>query len=125
MVWVVNHRAKGGAGMPLVSIIYQERAVGPEVLLRLYELRQTIAEQLSTSESELTEDQIQLNYERAHPFNIGRELQVIVKANRHPERLGTIDERTQQISAQLKKLIGPKIHGFVYIRLTEGGLESF
>lgn len=119
--------------MPLVRIIYQETADHPEVLRRLQVgLQEIVASALTTPNARLVKDDIELIFELGDSLNIGKDLKVIVSANDFAERKKNLQERSEQISAGVKKLLshsplhsGKQIHGFVYVRLSDGGLGKF
>lgn len=116
--------------MPIVRIVYKGKANDIDILLRLRDnLRKICAQELSTQKIQLKEDDIQLNFEEGHPFNIGKDLQIAVSANNFPERADDIQERADRIAEKIKPLLissnGETIHGFVYPLLGEGGLGEF
>lgn len=119
--------------MPLVRIIYQGKADHPEVLRRLQVgLQEVVANALSTSDAKLAKADIELIFEPGNSLNVGKDLKIIVFANDFVERKGNLQERSEQISEGVGELLSPsphrngeRIHGFVYVRLSDGGLGKF
>lgn len=118
--------------MPIVRIVYKSLADDADILRQLHEgLQEIVASALSISEARLSKDDIELIFESGNPFNTGKDLKILIFANDFAERKKNIDERAEQISAGVKRLLSPTSTaralpaGFVYILLSEGGLGKF
>lgn len=118
--------------MPIVRVIYSGK-VEESVLLKLHhKLPGIVARELSTPDSALDDDSIELIFEAGHQFNRGKDLKILVNGNDLPKRVENIQQRSERIANKIDSelLSFPTkdfhhLQGFVYLTLQSGGLGKF
>lgn len=116
--------------MPVVKVTLAGNGARESVIQSLQEnLQRIVADALSVpgvENAKLVPEDVELEFENANPYNVGKELHILVLANWFEERARNVQSRSTRISAEVSGLLKKEeVHGFVYVRLSEAGFSEF
>lgn len=115
--------------MPLVEVDRDPKVVTDEILKPLVDgLPEMVASTLTCDDADghLTPEDIKIRVRDFGPYDKHHyDVEVIILANFYPQRGKTLELRRRVICNEVKYLLRSKVHGFVWVNLTDGSFGEF